>query len=114
MELFAEDDLNVVERQLRERREALAAEKKNAESRCAESRTRLQEKSTELRLLETGISQAAPALSDAESLFRSMVRSQNFDPDVSANHTSLLPLPAIPEAFSPGMDSVTMPMALNR
>ncbi|MCI6198461.1 MAG: AAA family ATPase [Proteobacteria bacterium] len=81
-ELFAEDDLNVVERQLRERREALAAEKKNAESRCAESRTRLQEKSTELRLLETGISQAAPALSDAESLFRSMVRSQNFDPDV--------------------------------
>jgi len=80
--LFAEDDLNVVERQLRDRRDALAAEKKNAESRCAESRTRLQEKSTELRLLETGIAQAAPALSDAESLFRSMVRSQNFDPDV--------------------------------
>ena len=80
--LFAEDDLNVVERQLRDRSDALAAEKKNAESRCAESRTRLQEKSTELRLLETGIAQAAPALSDAESLFRSMVRSQNFDPDV--------------------------------
>ena len=80
--LFAEDDLNVVERQLRDRRDALAAGKKNAESHCAEIRARLQEKSTELRLLETGIAQAAPALSDAESLFRSMVRSQNFDPDV--------------------------------